>query len=354
MGETYPPPRAYAAPVAPSLHPIPKGEIHVLIGLQHLPQIYTKELQILGNLALHKTKLGYYILGTKQHNEEYESKQNKENTLCLVTGNKTTDIETLILQDDSTLQNYVDEALNMRDFSLNEDQQAENLGPVPDWTNLVYREMYKAIVDLKPNAIDSIREAFQMVDQDKNNKLDKSEFTNLLKELGFSGENRPALTPEEVDLLITSADSDGNGYVDYKEFLDRFWMAVNSERDWNNDKNSLETYSNIDDDINTYARSGWLLGDGEVQKLLQTSVDGFELNLDFAKPCGELRVENANLYPTCLEDGEWPNDKWLSDHGIVIVDFKGKIEFKEEQDEEEGVYQPPSQLRSKNYKGYTT
>ena len=96
-------------------------EIHVLIGLQHLPQIYTEELKVLNTLALHKTKLGYYVLGTKPNTTRV--RQANKDTLCLIT--KTHSIDKIILQNDETLRNYVDMALNHRDFSMNDDEEAQ-------------------------------------------------------------------------------------------------------------------------------------------------------------------------------------------------------------------------------------
>lgn len=46
-----------------------------------------------------------------------------------------------------------------------------------------------------------------------------------LEQLGFIGEDSPALTKEEIEILLQSADSNNDGYIDYKEFYDRFWIS---------------------------------------------------------------------------------------------------------------------------------
>tara|TARA_A100001015_G_scaffold320234_1_gene445884 strand:+ start:1497 stop:3149 length:1653 start_codon:yes stop_codon:yes gene_type:complete len=262
------------------------------------------------------------------------------------------------------------------------DQKEELLGPLPDWTNLVYREMYEEIVQRYPTSVDAIREAFKSVDQDKNNALSIDEFRELLSSLGFTGEGRPALTPEEVDLLIASADENGDGMVDFKEFLDRFWMARNADVKYAEEDPDLAlmkgmradsdgdgvienqipkatssvvgskdvTPTSPADDINVFARSGWLLGEDEKNELLASATPGFELNLDQARPCGDLKVKKAYLHPPELEKGIWPDYWKLSDHGLVIVDFLARAV--DESDIQ--PWQPPESLRSNDYKGYTT
>ena len=122
-------------------HPIEQDEvtIHILLGLKHLPQIYTEDITILENLALHKTTLGNYLLGTKHNTTRVH--QGKENTVCLVTGNKNMNIENLILQEDLNLKNYVENALNMRDFSITEDEDEK----MEDILQKFYKDIIKTV-----------------------------------------------------------------------------------------------------------------------------------------------------------------------------------------------------------------
>lgn len=61
---------------------------------------------------------------------------------------------------------------------------------------------------------------------DSSNTVTKEEFHQALRSIGFGGEGTPALTEQEVDILVSSFDKDGNGIIDYKEFYDRFWLAA--------------------------------------------------------------------------------------------------------------------------------
>jgi hypothetical protein len=50
--------------------------------------------------------------------------------------------------------------------------------------------------------------------------------------------------PEEIDVLISTADQDGNGKIDYSEFCDRFSIAaVNDESQGNNEVISRKSMS---------------------------------------------------------------------------------------------------------------
>lgn len=89
-----------------------------------------------------------------------------------------------------------------------------------------------------------MRDAFSIFDQDKCNYVTKEAFAAALKRLGFEGEGTPALTSEEIDLLVESADKNGDGLIDYKEFYDRFWIASENIESQNNvtGMNSLSSY----------------------------------------------------------------------------------------------------------------
>ena len=79
-----------------------------------------------------------------------------------------------------------------------------------------------------------MRDAFSVFDQDKCNYVTKEAFANAIEKLGFQGEGAPALTGQEIDLLIDSADKNGDGLIDYKEFCDRFWIAAENVDTVNN------------------------------------------------------------------------------------------------------------------------
>ena len=61
-----------------------------------------------------------------------------------------------------------------------------------------------------------IRTAFEMFDTDNSGKIDKEELENLL-----NGEDiRSEFNARELDLMIKEIDKDGDGEVDFEEFLD--------------------------------------------------------------------------------------------------------------------------------------
>lgn len=59
--------------------------------------------------------------------------------------------------------------------------------------------------------VTSLREVFKRFDQDTSNYVSQEEFTEALQDFGFRGEGTPALTEEEIKILVQSADKDGDG-----------------------------------------------------------------------------------------------------------------------------------------------
>jgi Ca2+-binding EF-hand superfamily protein len=66
-----------------------------------------------------------------------------------------------------------------------------------------------------------VRNLFQRFDTDASGLLDPLEFGAMVKQLGFE------MTPQEVKDVITGMDEDGNGMVDFKEFLN--WYRGETE-----------------------------------------------------------------------------------------------------------------------------
>ncbi|XP_010935758.1 calmodulin [Elaeis guineensis] len=69
------------------------------------------------------------------------------------------------------------------------------------------------------DAEEEIKEAFKVFDKDQNGYISASELKNVMISLGEK------LTDEEVDQMIKEADLDGDGQVNYEEFV-RMMMAT--------------------------------------------------------------------------------------------------------------------------------
>jgi hypothetical protein len=52
-------------------------------------------------------------------------------------------------------------------------------------------------------------------------------------------------------------------------------------------------------------------------------VSQYKVNLkeQVAIPLGDLTVKSVEIFPKCLEDGHWPHNFTLSDHGMVECVF---------------------------------
>merc|ERR1712123_274711 len=65
------------------------------------------------------------------------------------------------------------------------------------------------------------KEAFLVFDKDGNGKISKEELTRVLTECG-----RMQLTLEEAEEFITMVDTDGDGMLDYQEFVNLFTQKL--------------------------------------------------------------------------------------------------------------------------------
>lgn len=62
-----------------------------------------------------------------------------------------------------------------------------------------------------------LRETFDHFDRDNNNRIDRSEFAELIDALGAD------MSPAEVDIGFTFIDTNNNGQIEYPEF--RVWWG---------------------------------------------------------------------------------------------------------------------------------
>ena len=129
-----------------------------------------------------------------------------------------------------THKSHRGEAINVDHvFYLNPSDQTEEMlevVPVPDWTNLVFRELKEKII--ATYGMGNFYEAFRSFDMEDNEYITKEQFSIAVRKLGFGSEGQPALTSDEISVLLESADKNGDGKIDFKEFCERFWKADNN------------------------------------------------------------------------------------------------------------------------------
>ena len=118
------------------------------------------------------------------------------------------------------------------------------------------------------------RQTFDMFDNNKSGKIDKKELGNVMRQLGKN--------PSETDLetLVKEVDADGDGEIDFKEFLTMMAESENSETD------EIKTaFAIFDKDGNGYISSAELrhvmtnlgekLTDEEVDEMIrEADIDG--------------------------------------------------------------------------------
>ncbi|KAI5397774.1 Calmodulin-3, variant 2 [Lathyrus oleraceus] len=82
-----------------------------------------------------------------------------------------------------------------------------------EFLNLMARKMKDT------DAEEELREAFKVFDKDQNGYISASELRHVMMNLGEK------LSDEEVKQMIKEADMDGDGQVDYDEFV-KMMMAI--------------------------------------------------------------------------------------------------------------------------------
>jgi calmodulin len=70
------------------------------------------------------------------------------------------------------------------------------------------------------NSEDELRSAFRMFDKDNDKKISNSELKYIITTIGEK------LTEEEIDEIIKEVDTDGDGFINYEEFVD---MILNNK-----------------------------------------------------------------------------------------------------------------------------
>ncbi|XP_019454878.1 PREDICTED: uncharacterized calcium-binding protein At1g02270-like isoform X2 [Lupinus angustifolius] len=125
------------------------------------------------------------------------------------------------------------------------------------------------------------RDAFALLKADNEDFITYSGFCEALRQLNLTGHCH-GLSIDEIKDLWIQADNDGNGVLDYKEFMQQIWNQTGSD----------ERYDNNNEHVD----------DSEEQTI------GFS-------------VKKAVLFPPEVEKGTWPEDYSLSDHAKLTVAF---------------------------------
>merc|ERR1712170_199504 len=103
------------------------------------------------------------------------------------------------------------------------------------------RKSAKKAGQLSEDQLDEIREAFSLFDSDASGAIDVRELKAAMRALGFEVKN------EELKKMVTDVDNDGNGTIEFAEFL-MMMTAKMGEKDTRED---IEKVFKLFDDDNT-------------------------------------------------------------------------------------------------------
>merc|ERR1712100_922050 len=94
---------------------------------------------------------------------------------------------------------------------------------------------------LSDEQIDEIREAFSLFDSDASGAIDVRELEAAMRALGFEVKN------EELKKMVTDVDNDGNGTIEFSEFL----MMMTAKMGDKDTREDIEKVFKLFDDDNT-------------------------------------------------------------------------------------------------------
>jgi hypothetical protein len=188
-------------------------------------------------------------------------------------------------------------------FLLNPSSQVTELGA--SWQEAVFAMMRAKIV--ASNLKDDLA-AFEAVDENADGGLTKEEFIEFANKIGLCGETSPGLLTAELEALYSACDKDGNGLIDFQEFVER--MDIRGMADAIADPNlSLDI-------------SDFMASSASDKVVLQPLTESWDQE---TWEEGDLAIECAKL-PDCMLRGEWPDvvEYNISDHGPLVGTFKLK------------------------------
>ena len=102
------------------------------------------------------------------------------------------------------------------------------------------------VENLTDEKIMEFKAAFELFDKDRNGKITSKELGTVMRGLGQNP------TEEELKQMIREVDLDGNGTIDFKEFL---CLMVKKMKDTDTDEELLEAFKVFDRDGNGFITS---------------------------------------------------------------------------------------------------
>jgi len=178
-------------------------------------------------------------------------------------------------------------------FLLNPSSQLTPIGA--SWKDAVFAMVRAKIVE--KGLIDDVS-AFAAFDENGDGTLSKAEFAEFANSIGLCGEKSPGLLPAELEALYESLDKDGNGLVDFGEFVER--MDIKGMAACLSDESDM--------DIGDY------MSCSASDRVILPLTESWDQDM---WDDGDLRIEEVTL-PEEMLRGEWP-ENYPSDHGALTV-----------------------------------
>lgn len=182
----------------------------------------------------------------------------------------------------------------------------------PSWKAAIYAMIQCKMLE---KGLISNEDAFKFFDFNEDLGVTRDEFEVAVEMLGLTGESTPGLLSEEIQTLYDDCDKDGNGEVDFSEFIKKL------------DVESMEqAYRAVCDSQNIEEGPWDVVSDLMAASASPVVCAGFTIDEDdevfvtepvFGKK-RDLVVSSARL-PDAMLAGEWPDDFDLSDHGPLTA-----------------------------------
>jgi hypothetical protein len=212
---------------------------------------------------------------------------------------------------------------------------ADNNAPPPSWKTAIYAMIQAKMLE---RGLGSNERAFAFFDVDDDRGISKEEFFVAVRMLDLTGEGTPGLVESEMALLYEDCDKDGDGRVDFGEFIRKLdvetmeaaYRAIRKSQDieegpWDVVGDLMATaasptvlagFTVDEDEFEEMAFDGSAderLGGANATRALERSSES-------AGARGDLAVASATL-PEPMTRGVWPAPEEfdLSDHGPLTA-----------------------------------